>query len=166
MVFQLQNSHKKVRNENRKQNKISISNKIHPATDMIRDEVDKACGILVKNIITSPQVDSVIATEIDRKKNNLASDIKELLKESFDEIGSIITECFSIPSNVTLSTDQYKLRSIDVSEEELQKQHDELLKKFMMVCSMFCLHFFACQIQFCVVSFAKSIDSGTLKLLF
>lgn len=101
---------------------------------MIRDEVDKACGILVENITTNPQVDSNIATEIDRKKNILASDIKKLLKESFDEMGSIITEHFSIPPNVTLSTDQSKLKSIDASEKELQAQHDELLKRFMMVC--------------------------------
>lgn len=101
---------------------------------MIHDEVNKACELLVQGIITSPQVDTNVADEIDRKKNILASDIKELLKESFVEMGDIMTEHFSIPANVTLSTDQNKLKYIDSNEQQLQEQHDDLLKRFMMVC--------------------------------
>lgn len=100
---------------------------------MIHDEVDKACAFLVESITTSPQVDGSVATEIDQKKNILATDIKNLLKEPLDEMGNIIKEHFTIPPNVTLSTDIIKWKSINASEETLQAQHDDLLKRFMMV---------------------------------
>ncbi|KAG4066005.1 hypothetical protein HA402_001252 [Bradysia odoriphaga] len=100
-------------------------------TDMIHGEIDKACDLLVESITTIPQVDGNIAAEIDRKKNDLASDIKELLKDSLDEMGNIMTDHFSIPRNVTLSTDQLKLKSIDVDEERLEKELDERVKHFM-----------------------------------
>lgn len=106
---------------------------IPTASDMIHDEVDKACEVLVESISTT-LIDSNVASEIDRKKNILASEIKDLFKESLEEMGNVMTECFSIPPNVTLSTDQYKLKCLDTSEEELQELHDEHLKKFMMVC--------------------------------
>lgn len=100
---------------------------------MINGEIDKACATLVGSITTTPQVDDNIAAEIDREMNNLASDIKEMLKGSVAEMGNIITEHFSIPPNVTLSTDQLKLKSIDVSEQQLQKSLNDRVKNFMMV---------------------------------
>lgn len=100
---------------------------------MINEAVDNACELLVATITTTPEVYSNVATEIDRKKNILANDIKSLLKESFGEIGNIITENFSIPPNVTLSTDHYKLKCINTNEEQLQEHHDELLQRFMAV---------------------------------
>lgn len=100
---------------------------------MINEEVDKACGLLVSSIITSPDVDTNVAAEIDRKKNILANDIKNLLKESFGEIGNIMKENFSIPANVTLSTDQNQLKCMNTNEEQLQGHYDELLQRFMAV---------------------------------
>lgn len=99
---------------------------------MIREEVVKACKILVSDI--SPQIDTDIATEIERKKNNLASDIEELFKESFDEMGSVMKEYFSIPPNVTLSGDQLKLKDIDADEKQLKEHYDDQLRRLMMVC--------------------------------
>ncbi len=100
---------------------------------MIHEEVDKACVLLVGSIATSPQVDDDIAAEIDRKKNVLAGNIKELLKDTLNEMGNVMTEYFSIPPNVTVSTDQMKLKSIDVNEQQLQKELDESLKQFKTV---------------------------------
>lgn len=107
------------------------------AADMIRDEVDKSCEILVQSIITNPEVDSKVAAEINRKKKILASELKDLFKESLDEMGNIMTDTFSIPANVTLSTDQLKLKSVDASEVELQEIFDEKMKRFKMVCWKF-----------------------------
>lgn len=107
---------------------------------MIHYEVDNACEKFVKclatNETTSPLIDNHVASEIERQKNVLASDIKGLFKESLEKMGNILTEHFSIPPNVTLSTDQAKLKYNDSSEEKLREQYDELFKKFMMVSRM------------------------------
>lgn len=125
------------------------------ATDMVHGEVDKACASLVSSIVTSPEVEDAVAAEIDRKKNILANDIKELLKDSLDEMGNIMTEHFSIPPNVTLGTDdQFKLRCMNVSEQKLEAELNEHLAKFMMVCIGFSFEFFFISFKTCLLTFS------------
>ncbi|KAJ6648631.1 hypothetical protein Bhyg_03862 [Pseudolycoriella hygida] len=109
----------------------SIAELKQETTQMVNEEIDKACEVLVTNIIKNPQVESTVATEIREKRNNLSKEIKALLKDEMSQMDKIITEHFTIPPNVTLSTDQLKLKNNDVDEKQLQEQHDGLLKKFM-----------------------------------
>lgn len=115
---------------------------------MIQYEVDKGCEILVKNIATSPLLNNNIASEIEQKKNVLSREINELFKDSITKMGNIMSEHLSIPPNVTLSTDQKKLKNIDESEDELQHTHDEHLRTFMKVgifCHISILTWYLCQ---------------------
>lgn len=105
------------------------------ATDMVHDEINKACTSLLESVA---QADNNIVSDIDRHKHNLTNDIKELVKGRLDEMGNVIADCFSIPPNVTLSTDQMKLRSMNENELQLQKELDKCVEHFMMVVLLCC----------------------------